>query len=537
MSRGWIEGLEARAAQLVEWLQGRSGARICGAFLAALLAVESVLLAAGARAKPFWYDELFTFYLASLRPFQALWEALRHGADPMTPVYLSLSWVAAGLPGDPLINFRLWSILGYLMALAGIYLLSSKRYGGLIGLLAALVVALSPFRSYGMEARPYALLAGLLAVAAASWQRTGQSRAAAAVFAVTMPLAATVHYYAVLGIGVMACAEGVYAAANRRARWRVWAVLGVSAALFAWMLPFARTARQVYGQTIWAKPDLSQFVRTYMTYLDLDINWAFAMMAVATLALPAWAAARWRAREQDGGFKPEEAWLALALLLYPAAGVASAMAAGAGYTPRYGWPAILGIALLAAFILGTINNRWLTLALAAALGLTFSAQVAKDLGKAKGLVAARNPGKRSTPAGLGRYLAQYPGLQLVVGDGMSYLEIYNSADSSLRNRMVQLTDRAEAMRLTGEATVDVANSKLSEYIGLRIEDRSRFLAVHKQFLLYGTGRNSEWVTRHLLEHGYHLMLLGGSAGASVYLASRPTDGGQETAPEAGNRQR
>jgi hypothetical protein len=519
MPRGWIEGIKARVERVEAWLLLSSRLSPGAMALLAMLAMELILLAGGARDKPFWYDELFTYHLSSMRPFSAMWEALRGGADPMTPVYMSLSWAAACLPGDPHITVRLLSIVGYLMALGGTYLIVARRFSGVVAMMAVLLVALSPFRSYGMEARPYALLVGVLAVAAASWQRIGERRAAMAVFAVAMPLAASAHYYAALAIGVMGCAEAVYAAGRKRVRWMVWAVLGVSVAVVVWMLPFARAARQVYGQSFWAKPDLSQFARTYMTYLGLDINWALALLALATMVLPAYVAIRWRLDKHAEGFSSEEMALAYALLMYPAAAVAMAIVAGAGYTPRYGWPAILGLAMLLAVVVRAIGNKWMVWALAAALGLAFTAQVAKDLGKAKGMVEARNPTQRSSPAGLIKYAAQYPDHALVVGDGISYLELFSYADADLKRRMVQLTDPAEALRLTGEATVDLANGKLAPIIGLRIEERGRFLAEHGEFVLYGTQRNSAWVTRHLLENGYHPRLLGEDGGVSYYLVS------------------
>jgi hypothetical protein len=129
-----------------------------------------------AQAKPFCYDELMTVYVSSLRAPSLIRNALSMGIDAMPLLYYFVTGQISRLPLDPHIAFRLLSIFGYLMGMLGIYAFVGRRYGPTMGLAAALLLALSPFEYYATEARPYAVLVGLIAVAAAIWQRIDEQR-------------------------------------------------------------------------------------------------------------------------------------------------------------------------------------------------------------------------------------------------------------------------------------------------------------------------------------------------------------------------
>ncbi len=516
------------AGQVESWF-GRMAGRIgrllpirpSSAALVLILATEFALLMINARLKPFWYDEVCTFYYASIHPYSELVTALRNGADTMTVVFMSIMFTAASLPGDPHVNLRLPVILGYLLTLTGAFLFVRKRYGGTAAVVAVLVICLSPFRPYGIEARPYALLVGFLAMSAACWQRAGEYRFALPLLWLFFPLAVTVHYYAALAIAGLACAEAVYVFCERRTRWPVWILPLVCTGLVLAMMPFARAANRVYGGTIWAKPDLSQFLRTYTTYLRLDINLALMILVLASLVFPALMIMRKRQWTDGAGFTAAESALAFSFVLYPAAVVGAAMAASSGYTPRYGWPAILGLAFLAAVVFDAFKDRIVAFAMVTALAVSFSAQAAKDIGKAWKIIEVRNPARQSSPVGLSGIAALYPDHVLVIGDGTSYLELFYYASDGLRRRMIQLTDTTEAVKLTNQATVDITNRQLARFAPLRIEDRGRFLARHKEFILYSSRRPSEWVTQSMLRQGGQLRLLRESGGAAIYLVRVP----------------
>src|SRR5262249_18166535 len=141
------------------------------ALLSLVLVWEVSILLLKASRRLLWYDELLTFHMSNLRPFSLLLKALQTGADGMPPSYYILLRIAGAVPGDPHLILRLPSILGYVLTLLGVYWFARKRVPANGSLIAMLLITLSPFRHYALEARSYALLVGFLAVSAAVWQR------------------------------------------------------------------------------------------------------------------------------------------------------------------------------------------------------------------------------------------------------------------------------------------------------------------------------------------------------------------------------
>ena len=170
----------------------------------------------------FWYDEIGTFHLANLRPF-SLWKALQAGADSSPPGYHVILQLVKILPGDPLVTLRLPSILGYLLSLLAVYWFASRKLPAIAGVAAVLLITLSPFRAYALEARSYSLLVGFLAISAVLWQRIDEKRFMTPLFALFLALAVSCHYLAVVAVSSFGVAELTWTFLSRRIRWWVWA--------------------------------------------------------------------------------------------------------------------------------------------------------------------------------------------------------------------------------------------------------------------------------------------------------------------------
>jgi mannosyltransferase len=106
-----------------------------------------------------WLDEAFSVYVAK-QPFGRMLEIItRHDTPP--PLYYTLlhAWLALGL-GDHARSVRLLSAALGIASICVIYLCGRAIGGPRVGLVAALLLAVSPFRVwYSQEARMYALLA------------------------------------------------------------------------------------------------------------------------------------------------------------------------------------------------------------------------------------------------------------------------------------------------------------------------------------------------------------------------------------------
>jgi hypothetical protein len=115
-------------------------------------------------SKGMWLDETFSIWLANQRVVDLLqWTAK---LDPHPPLYYLLLhyWIALG--GDTPYNVRLLSVLFGTGTIPLIYLIGKRLSGVVVGLAAAVLLALSPFNIYfAQETRMYTCLTFNVAVA------------------------------------------------------------------------------------------------------------------------------------------------------------------------------------------------------------------------------------------------------------------------------------------------------------------------------------------------------------------------------------
>ena len=486
--------------------------RFASALLLSILAWELVVLLFKASARLFWCDELFTFHVSNLQPFSLLWSALRAGADGMSPGYYAIVRLARMLPGDPHVTLRLPSILGYMLTLAGVYWFARKRLPVYAALTAVVLVTLSPFRWYAVEARSYALLVGFLAISAVLWQRIGEKRFMTPLFALFLTLAVSSNHLAVVAISSFGIAELTRTILSRRLRWGVWAACLLAACPFLLSLPILLRFGAIYGKTFWARPGWGTLVSTYDDYTGL--NSRLALILVVFFGIVFCDRLLWilrRSREEA-----PELILIGGFLFYPALLVLLTKLLNSGYTPRYGWPAILGLALGSVYLFRAIWLKPSSACLLATLLVAFAVQGGQDL-------------KLLSKAGLTRVDARWtrlaelsraePGIPVVIASVIPYMVAVEYAPPDLCRRLVFVVDANTAIRLVGTDTVEKEIPILARFIPLRFEDLARFQAAHQRFILY-SGDWCDWITLYLIEKHYHLSLLSKDGDATVYLAVR-----------------
>ena len=145
-----------------------------------------------------------------------------------------------------------------------------------------LLIAVSPFRDYALEARSYSLLVGFLAIAAVFWQRIGERRLMALLFAVFLALAVACHHLAVLTIACFGAAELAFTVQSRRIRWTVWIACLFATLPFFVSLPLLLHYKATFGQNFWAEPGWRTAVSTYEDFLGVQFR---IFVVVLTLLL------------------------------------------------------------------------------------------------------------------------------------------------------------------------------------------------------------------------------------------------------------
>ena len=362
--------------------------RFASALLVTVLLWEFSILFLKASSRLFWYDELLTFHVSNLHPFSLLWRALQAGVDGMPPGYYVLVQLARILPGDPHVTLRLPSILGYILSLLGVYWFARKRLPVSAGLTTVVLITLSPFRGFALEARSYALLVGFLAISAVLWQRIDEKRFMTPLLALFLTLAIASHHLAVVVISSFGIAELAWTLLSRRIRWGVWAACLLATCPFFISLPSLLHYRAIFGRHFWARPGWSQAVSTYGYYLGLDSQSDFGLILSAFVLILLFgllvgdSLLRMMRQLREGTcereFGPPEIILVSSFLIYPALLVVLTKLLDSGYTARYGWPAILGLVLGSVYLVRTIWLKSSSFYLLVALLIAFAVQGGMD---------------------------------------------------------------------------------------------------------------------------------------------------------------
>lgn len=488
-----------------------TSSRLASALLVTILVWEFVVLLLKARTKRFWFDELLTFHISTLYPFARLWRALQAGMDGMPPGYYVIVRLGRLLPGDPLVTLRLPSILGYLLALLGVYWFVTKRLPMSAGLIAVVLITVSPFREYAFEARSYSLLVGFLAISAALWQRIDdEKRFMTPLFAVFLTLAVSCHYYAVVILLSFGIAELAWTLLSRRIRWTVWASFLLATCPFFVGLPFLLHYRDMAGKHFWAQPSWGMAVSTYGDYLG---NSTLSLVLMLVFALVGGNSLLRMMRQPREGmsereFSPPEIIVIGGFLFYPALLVVLTKLIGsAGYTPRYGWPGILGLVLGSVYLGKTIWFKSSSAYLLAALLIAFVLQGVSDFRMLYKAGSTRVDERWTRLAELSR---SEPNIPVVIANPLAFLEANEYAPPELRNQLVEVDE-------------DTSGNLLAQLIPLHVDDLASFQATHRTFILRSGGSpggSFDWLTGYLVEERYHLSLISKDADSSLYIVER-----------------
>ncbi len=483
-----------------------------------ILAAEGILSMAQAKKKPLWYDEIFTYDLSSLRPFSHILAALQAGADGMTPTFYGFIVLARTIiPGGPHVILRLVSIFGYLLASACVYFFASRRISPVAGLIATLLLVLSPFHLYAIEARAYGILVGLLALSALLWQRIEDKWWIAPLFTVALTLGVSSHHLAIFALTAFGCAELTFFFLFRRIRWQVWISFLIAPVPFLLCLPILLHYKKVFGPHYWSKPTWSMAFQSYGELFGVPDT--LALVLVVFLVVTGYVIASNRYKEADttsSGFRSHEVVLIMGLLLYPSVLVIMTKLLDSGFVFRYGWPAVLGLVLASMFLFRSKSGGATAVRLLVVLLIAF---FMRDVRAAVSVVKSPPLSWEQWPH-LAWQIRKNPGLPVVICNGLRYIEIAQYIAADVRDRLVFVTDLEIASNFgLRHNTVELSNLFLAQYVPLHIESPAPFMASHKRFLLFQDYEHFEWLPAYLMERNYRLTLLDSDPNNAIFLVN------------------
>ena len=495
--------------------------KLCVWIFGALVAYTIARSTLAAASKPFWYDEIFTWAMAHLPSFSALWNALARGADTSPPVYLLIERAFGAVLAIQEVALRLPSIIGFACALIFVFVYVRSRSGNWIALAcSAILIRTILFSRYAIEARPYSLVVACVAIALVCYQHAPETRWMI-FMGVSLALATSFHYYAVFVLVPFAVAEGAQFLKARSFRGSVWVAIACGMVPLAIFWPLLASLRKYFGPHFWGRPTLESTADTYGWFFEASHS---ANVAIATILLLFAVAAivilvaRSDVREKlirSPHF--HEHALVLTLLCLPFIAFAGARTGHGGWNHRYALAGVLGIPLAAGYIL----PRWKRGVVAALAIFIFYAVAAQEVRFWTSY--SRNGAGFASPAiSVENFVgaAGHPDLPVVISDGIQFLPIahYASSSDEWTKRLVALTDPAQSIADMGDDSIDKGLLALRTCIPLQVYEFDSFTREHPVFLLFSDGDIDfdRWPER-LTRKGHPLQILAREGNWNLYL--------------------
>lgn len=471
-------------------------------------------IATHARFRPLWHDELYTYYIAQAPSFgEMLHETQTLDLNPPLS-YMAVRFVFRFLhPGN--VSARVPSMVAFFIAALLLYFFVRRRTTPVYGLLSALLLLGSTYKSYALEARPYALVLGFLGVAAVGWQRATEERDGQRWWGLVLLVLGGFgmllsHVLGTIAYGGLFVAEFVRFFERRRPDWLLWICL---------LLPLSSMLHLdkplVQSHSAGAFPNEFQATLSRLVEQDQEF-WTdlCTLLAIAMVVIIVVMGRSLRSGSQAGseGFSLAERALATYLFLMPVTITVLFMRSHSAYFGRYGMPAVFGAAILVPWLIAYWTHGDRVAGLLGALvffcGVVPPTAVISYGEKLLHSREAVNPvltGNSIVP------IAQIePGLPFVDASGLTFMEMNSRADGQFLSRVYYLTDPQAALQYS-HATIFEGLSTIKNAFRLRgnVEPYRQFIQEHPKFLVYGTFDYPEdWLLRKLLADGASLRFMG-----------------------------
>lgn len=134
-----------------------------------LTIVYLAAVAALSHVKLLWLDELITLHIAQHGGPAAIWDALKHGADPNPPITHLLVHFSRAVFGDHTLAYRLPAVIGYWIGTLSLFTYLRRKLPGTWAIAGTLLSMCMGAFEYSYESRSYGIFYGLAMLAFLSW--------------------------------------------------------------------------------------------------------------------------------------------------------------------------------------------------------------------------------------------------------------------------------------------------------------------------------------------------------------------------------
>ncbi|HVO99301.1 MAG TPA: glycosyltransferase family 39 protein [Bryobacteraceae bacterium] len=446
--------------------------------------------------RPLWYDELFTYYVATAPSWQRFLGGVLH-VDLNPPLNALLVRASVFLFGDSPLTVRLPSFLGYLGASLVLFYLVRRRMGGVLGLASISILWSFSFSPYAAEARPYGVLLFFFSLASWFWlNAAGRDRWTKSHAGLTASIVAMLmtHCFSPVFVAAVGAGELTRTITTGRIDKRIWASLLSPLILVVLYIPLIRNA-QALDMPHSFEANFATIPLFYMRVFLPILPAIGAILLLWLFAEKSRPSVPWRDL-----LRPHESAFCVASLLAPLAIIGYSLRSGVAFWDRYGIGAALGgslllTALLAYCVRGNLNRA---AAVSAISLLVFcftkagaSASLANFEGSSTSVRAVR------------------PDLPFVAACGLTFLEMDHNEPLDFSPRLYYLTDKESAFGYA-HATAFESFPTLKERWPIRanVQAYREFVQRHREFLVLATyDCPLEWLLKKLHDDGATIQLV------------------------------
>jgi len=445
------------------------------------------------RTANLWMDEILAVSVARQLSLAAIWSAIWHGLELTPPTYDILLHYLARLAGEGSgrLIWRLPSIAAVYATAVCVYFLLRKQLSPLVALLAFGIVLDSELFDFAVQARQYALSTLGLTIALLLWNNfpgTRFPKLQSAALWLVLSLCISLYFFGIIEVAVIGAAEAIWFLTRKQFRLGIWLSVVLTIPIAAAWRPLASHLASLYAINATApgyfgRPTASSFIDAMF---DVVLGGKpGALLLLAGLVLIGFAYLlqnsdlRPFAHENLPPQNPRRFALSrleiilLSIFSLPFLTFALAFFVTKTFSPRY----IIAAALLSAIAPAVMLNRLPSRRLVAL------ALIPLLLGTMAGRAhAPLSIIPESATDALALLRTPRPPLPIVVGEGLLYIELMDSADPKTRSLLVYLERPAD------QPSPDPTNENLVKNLAAfrpdyRVQQQSRFLANHPSFYL------------------------------------------------------
>jgi hypothetical protein len=291
-----------------------------------------------AQRKLFWFDELFTYYVARLPGNDAIRAACGQLLSP--PLFYIVTRWSQQLFGANEFGTRLPEIVAFWVFCLCMYRFVARRASPIAGFIALLYPLTTGGYWYAYEARPHGILVGLFGLALLSWQEltegTSHRWIAAAGLAASLTVAMLFHGFAFLLLIPLGLGELTRSLVRRRLDPLVWCALTFPAILSAvTVLPMLQAIHSSVPRIFLAGVPVQRMWEAWELSFKPSFVFALLMVLSAPAVLPRlllWTASTGGAESSNGGFAVHEIAALIGILCTP---LFAYFASRLGYAPFF----------------------------------------------------------------------------------------------------------------------------------------------------------------------------------------------------------